>query len=157
MNDRLHISGNVPADRAEVMSDRPLIVWARDGKKLTIHGSGQTRRNFIWAEDVATATEIILNKGNIGEVYNIGTTQEFSVLDVANLLIKKMTTDGILENHITYVEDRPFNDFRYAITNEKLKELGWSERFTNFEENIQELIRSSRHLRMEDSIEGKGN
>ena len=116
------------------------ITLLKDGKKLTIHGQGATRRNFIWAEDVASATDLVLKKGEINEVYNIGTSQEYSVMDVATLLVKKMTDDGVLENHVQYVEDRPFNDFRYSVDTTKLKELGWCEVHTNFEENIDRII-----------------
>lgn len=112
----------------------------KEGKKLTIHGKGDTRRNFIWAEDVAIATECIFYKGEINEVYNIGTSQEYSVLDVAKLLVEKMTIDKMLDNHVLYVEDRPFNDFRYSVDNTRLKELGWNEEFTDFNKNIDILI-----------------
>jgi dTDP-glucose 4,6-dehydratase len=112
----------------------------KEGKKLTIHGKGDTRRNFIWAEDVASATELIFQKGELNEVYNIGTTQEYSVLDVATLLVNQLTQDKVLENHIEFVEDRPFNDFRYSVDSSLLKELGWEEKYTNFVENIMSLL-----------------
>lgn len=112
----------------------------KEGKKLTIHGKGDTRRNFIWAEDVSIATELIFNKGVLNEVYNIGTTQEFSVMDVAKLLVEKLTDDKTLENHIEFVEDRPFNDFRYSVDTTLLKSLGWEELFVNFNANINYLI-----------------
>ncbi len=112
----------------------------KEGKKLTIHGRGDTRRNFIWAEDVASATELIFQKGELNEVYNIGTTQEYSVLDVATLLVNQLTQDKVLENHIEFVEDRPFNDFRYSVDSSLLKELGWEEKYTNFVENIMSLL-----------------
>jgi len=116
----------------------------RAGKKLTIHGSGATRRNFIWAEDVASATRMILDKGAIDQIYNIGTDCERTVMDVAALLVKNMTNDKIVENHITFVADRPFNDFRYAINSSLLRSLGWKEEFTDFEKNVRSLI--SEHL-----------
>jgi dTDP-glucose 4,6-dehydratase len=112
----------------------------KEGKKLTIHGKGDTRRNFIWAEDVSIATELIFNRGVLNEVYNIGTTQEFSVMDVAKLLVEKLTDDKTLENHIEFVEDRPFNDFRYSVDTTLLKSLGWQELFVNFNTNINYLI-----------------
>jgi len=112
----------------------------RAGKKLTIHGSGATRRNFIWAEDVASATRTILEKGAIDQIYNIGTDCERTVMDVAALLVKNMTDDKIVENHITFVADRPFNDFRYAIDSSLLRSLGWSEQSTDFEANVLSLI-----------------
>lgn len=115
----------------------------RENKKLTIHGNGSTRRNFIWAEDVANATELIFYNGKLNEVYNIGTTQEFSVMDVAKMLVEKMTDDKNLDNHIEFVDDRPFNDFRYSVDTRLLKSLGWEERFTNFEDNINYLINTT--------------
>jgi len=112
----------------------------REGKKLTVHGTGETRRNFIWADDVAVATELIYNKGEINEIYNIGTTQEFSVLDVAKILVEKMTEDKALENHVVFIEDRPFNDFRYSVDTRFLRELGWKEEHNDFVKNIESLI-----------------
>jgi len=116
----------------------------RAGKKLTIHGSGATRRNFIWAEDVASATRTILEKGAIDQIYNIGTDCERTVMDVAALLVKYMTDDKDMANHVIYVADRPFNDFRYAIDSALLRSLGWTEEFTDFEKNVRSLI--SEHL-----------
>lgn len=112
----------------------------KSGEKLTIHGKGDTRRNFIWAEDVASATETIFYKGDINEVYNIGTTQEYSVLDVAKILIEALTEDKNMDNHICFVEDRPFNDFRYSVISNKLKELGWKEMHTDFISNVSKLL-----------------
>jgi dTDP-glucose 4,6-dehydratase len=114
-----------------------------EGKKLTVHGNGNTRRNFIWAEDVAIATELIFNNGELNETYNIGTNQEYSVLDVARLLVSKMTSDKDINNHVIFVEDRPFNDFRYSVDITLLKSLGWEEKFTNFEDNINYLINNT--------------
>ena len=111
----------------------------KSAKKLTIHGKGDTRRNFIWAEDVASATDCVLRKGLINEIYNIGTDNEYSVLDVATLLVKVLTKDKQLENHVEFIEDRPFNDFRYSVNTEQLKKLGWKEKHTNFIENITQL------------------
>lgn len=110
------------------------------GKRLTIHGAGQTRRNFIWAEDVARATALILERGEINEIYNIGTSQEHSVMDVAALLVRLMCPGDRLEDHVTFVADRPFNDFRYSVDSTRLRELGWSELFTDFEANVASLV-----------------
>lgn len=112
----------------------------KENKKLTIHGKGDTRRNFIWAEDVAIATELIFNKGELNEIYNIGTTQEYSVMDVAKILITKINNDTNIDKYIEFVEDRPFNDFRYSVDTTLLKSLGWEETFTDFVQNIQNLI-----------------
>jgi dTDP-glucose 4,6-dehydratase/UDP-glucose 4,6-dehydratase len=112
----------------------------REGRKLTIHGTGETRRNFIWAEDVAAATKLIMEKGEINEIYNIGTDCEKTVMDVASLLVQHMTPDKDIANHIVFVPDRPFNDFRYAIDSTLLRALGWSEEHQDFEANVLSLI-----------------
>jgi dTDP-D-glucose 4,6-dehydratase len=83
---------------------------------------------------------LLLERGDINEIYNIGTDQEWSVIDVARLLVVEMTSDGIFENHVTFVADRPFNDFRYSVDSTRLRELGWSELHTDFKANVRALI-----------------
>ena len=114
----------------------------RDNKKVTIQGDGSNIRAFLHSHDVARAFEIILEKGKIGEIYNIGSdeNQEYTVLQVANMLIEKIKKT---ENHnlwITYIEDRPFNDKRYYISNQKIKDLGWSIDM-DFEDGIDKLLK----------------
>ena len=99
-----------------------------ENKKCTVHGKGETRRNFIHVNDVSTAVECILINGKVGEIYNIGSNNEFSVMDIAKKLVKMLKNTDIVETHIEFVEDRHFNDLRYSISNKKLKELGWNER-----------------------------
>jgi len=94
-------------------------------QKCIIHGSGNTRRNFIHAFDVATAIEIIMLNGRIGEIYNIGTNDEYSVLDIVKMILHDFQIDDHIDDHIQYVDDRPFNDFRYSINTSKLENLGW--------------------------------
>ncbi len=96
--------------------------------------------HFAAQSHVARATMLLLEKGEINEIYNIGTDQEWSVMDVARLLVTEMTSDGILENHVTFVADRPFNDFRYSVDSTRLRELGWRELHTDFKANVRSLI-----------------
>lgn len=112
----------------------------KSGQKLTIHGKGDTRRNFIWAEDVAKATKMVIEHAEHNQIYNIGTTHEYSVMDIATILIKKIKNDEKIEDYIEYVKDRPFNDFRYSVTCDKLLSLGWKIEHDDFEKNIDELI-----------------
>jgi dTDP-glucose 4,6-dehydratase len=114
----------------------------RDNKKVTIQGDGSNIRAFLHSYDVARAFEIILEKGKIGEIYNIGSdeNQEYTVLQVAKLLIEKIKNTKEHDNWITYIEDRPFNDKRYYISNQKIKDLGWSIDI-DFEEGINELLK----------------
>ena len=114
----------------------------KDNKKVTIQGDGSNIRAFLHSHDVARAFEIILEKGKIGEIYNIGSdvNQEYTVLQVARLLIEKIKNTNDYNNWITYIEDRPFNDKRYYISNQKIKDLGWSIDM-NFEDGINELLK----------------
>ena len=96
-----------------------------EGKKVTIQGDGTAIRSFLHVHDVCTAFETILFKGVIGEIYNIGTHLEFSVLQIAKMLIRMMKKTNNYSEWVQYIPDRPFNDSRYFISNEKLKELGW--------------------------------
>ena len=106
---------------------------------MTIHGNGSSRRNFIYVDDVSSAIDIILNKGEINQIYNIGSENEYSVLDIANLLLTKIKPDQKIEDNVKYVTDRNFNDRRYAIDYTKLKLLGWKEKI-NFTDGIQKTI-----------------
>ena len=100
----------------------------KDGKKVTIQGDGSCVRAFLHAYDTVNAFITVLEKGKIGEIYNIGCDEgmEYSILDVAKILIKCIHNTEEYDKWITYIEDRPFNDKRYYISNEKLKELGWN-------------------------------
>ena len=101
---------------------------------LTLHGSGDNTRNYLFVEDVARAFDVILHRGAIGEIYNIGGDNELSNIDVARRLLKLM---GLVEQaggeaaaaakYIVRVADRPFNDLRYPLNCAKLLELGWRE------------------------------
>jgi dTDP-glucose 4,6-dehydratase len=114
----------------------------RDNKKVTIQGDGSNIRAFLHSHDVARAFEIILEKGKIGEIYNIGSdeNQEYTVLQVANMLIEKIKKTNNHNDWIIYIEDRPFNDKRYYISNQKIKDLGWSIDI-DFEDGIDELLK----------------
>lgn len=110
-----------------------------NGLKMSIHGKGETIRNFIYVEDVARAFETILLMGQIGQIYNIGTENEHSVIDIAALLHSKINPDRRFTDCIEYVEDRPFNDFRYCVDSSKLKELEWNTQ-TSFADGIEKTI-----------------
>jgi dTDP-glucose 4,6-dehydratase len=113
----------------------------KENKKVTIHGDGSTVRAFLHSFDTARAFEVILEKGVIGEIYNIGCDEnmEYSVKEVAKILIKLIKNTENYNDWIEYVEDRPFNDKRYYISNKKLKDLGWDISI-KFENAIKQLI-----------------
>ncbi|XAR56417.1 hypothetical protein NMG60_11036895 [Bertholletia excelsa] len=113
------------------------ILLAMKGKNLPIHGDGSNVRSYLYCEDVAEAFEVILHRGEVGHVYNIGTKRERRVIDVARDICKLFSMDP--EKRIKFVENRPFNDQRYFLDDEKLKILGWSER-TSWEEGLKKTI-----------------
>jgi dTDP-D-glucose 4,6-dehydratase len=99
----------------------------KENKKVTIQGDGSNIRAFLHANDTANAFELILVKGKIGEIYNIGCDDgmEYTVLEIAKILINLIKHTDNYDEWIEYIEDRPFNDKRYFISNQKLKDLGW--------------------------------
>lgn len=98
------------------------------GRKVTMHGTGENTRNFLFVEDVARAFECILFKGKVGSVYNIGGTNERTNLEVAKALIELSGYKGkAAEEMMVFVEDRFFNDLRYHIDSSRLQQLGWKE------------------------------
>lgn len=111
-------------------------------KKVTIQGDGSNVRAFLHVNDVCSALKLVLEKGEIGEIYNVGSDDhhEYTVLDIAKILIEKIKGTMVYDEWITYIEDRPFNDKRYYISNEKVKQLGWTID-TDFNNGINELIK----------------
>ena len=105
----------------------------KNNKKCTIHGtrSAEIKRAFMHVDDVVDAVDIVWKKGKTGEVYNIASDDELSVMDVTKLIIKTIKETESYDEWIEYVEDRPFNDSRYYICADKLKALGWSQKKTH--------------------------
>ncbi|KAK2387372.1 trifunctional UDP-glucose 4,6-dehydratase/UDP-4-keto-6-deoxy-D-glucose 3,5-epimerase/UDP-4-keto-L-rhamnose-reductase RHM1 [Trifolium repens] len=113
------------------------MLLAMKGKTLPIHGDGSNVRSYLYCEDVAEAFEIILHKGEVGHVYNIGTKKERKVIDVAKDICKLFSLDS--DKHVKFVDNRPFNDQRYFLDDEKLKKLGWFER-TSWEDGLKKTM-----------------
>lgn len=117
------------------------IMLLKENKKVTIQGDGSCVRAFLHAYDTASAFETILLKGEIGEIYNIGCDEgmEYSVIEVAKKIIKLVKNTENYNEWIEYIEDRPFNDQRYYISNKKVKDLGW-EITVEFDDGLKDLI-----------------
>jgi len=107
------------------------------GKPLTIHGDGTNKRNFLFVTDVANAFDTITHNAMDGQIYNIGTDFERSNLEVARELLKHLNLPE--DKNLVFVENRPFNDFRYHINSDKLKSLGWKPLVT-WEEGLKRTI-----------------
>ena len=114
----------------------------KNNEKCTIHGtnSANVRRAFMHVEDVVDAVEVVWKRGIRGEVYNIASDDELSVMDVTKLIIKTLKNTEDYDEWIDYIEDRPFNDQRYYICAKKLKALGWSQKRTR-----EDLIKYIQH------------
>jgi dTDP-glucose 4,6-dehydratase len=109
------------------------------GKPCCIHGNGNNKRSFIYVQDTVNAFDIILHKGHIGQIYNIGTSEEQSNLQVAQNLIKIFGLQDKEKDYITYVENRLFNDFRYGMSSDKLRNLGWKQE-VGWEEGLKKTV-----------------
>jgi len=106
---------------------------------LTLHGDGSNTRNFLFVGDVASAFDTILHKGEVGHIYNIGGENEQSNLEVAKNLIKMLGKEDKMDELITFVEDRKFNDLRYTINSAKLHSLGWEEKM-KWDEGLKQTV-----------------
>lgn len=114
----------------------------KEGKKCTIHGKNcaNIKRAFMHVEDVVDAVETVWKKGTAGDIYNIASDDELTVIEVTHLIIETILGTTEYDKWITYVEDRPFNDKRYYICADKLKSLGWSQKKTR--EDIVKFLES---------------
>ncbi|TAK63406.1 MAG: dTDP-glucose 4,6-dehydratase [Bacteroidetes bacterium] len=114
-----------------------MIANAVEGKPLPVYGDGMNIRDWLYVNDHCRAIDVVLHKGNIGEIYNIGGNNEWANISIVKLLLKEL---GKPESLITYVKDRPGHDRRYAIDATKIQnELGWSPSVT-FEVGIRKTI-----------------
>ena len=107
------------------------------GEKVPVYGDGLNVRDWLYVYDHCKAIDVVLHKGRVGEVYNIGGHNEKTNMEITHLILDAMGKD---ESSIKYVEDRLGHDRRYAIANDKIQsELGWEPSVT-FEEGIKLTI-----------------
>lgn len=105
------------------------------GKSLTIQGSGEQRRSFLYVDDFCDAIFCVIEKGVSGHIYNIGSKDELTVLQVAQILSEEMKCKADLR----YVQDRNFNDTRYLVHTTELEKLGWRQK-TDFRDGLRRVI-----------------
>jgi dTDP-glucose 4,6-dehydratase len=103
------------------------ILFALEGKKMTVHGDGSARREWTYVKDNVEAILLGIEKGKLNEIYNISSNEEYSVLEIVKLILKIMKMP---ENFFVFVEDRPGQDIRYSIDSTKIKKLGWNPKMT---------------------------
>ena len=115
-----------------------MIINALSDKKLPVYGDGKNVRDWLYVEDHCRAIDRILQKGRVGEVYNIGGHNERANIDVVKTILKEL---GKPEDLIEHVTDRKGHDRRYAIDPTKIHtELGW-EPETKFEDGIKKTVK----------------
>jgi dTDP-glucose 4,6-dehydratase len=123
----------------------PLIInKAIAGESLPVYGEGANVRDWLYVADHVSALCCVLDKGDLGQTYNLGGNSERSNLDVVNCICKIL--DELLpakhpySNLISFVDDRPGHDLRYAINNSKINlDLGWSAT-ENFDDGLRKTI-----------------
>lgn len=108
------------------------IINAANRSPLPVYGDGSNVREWIYVEDNCRAIDFVLRKGNIGEVYNIGSGEERTNLEVTHAILDEV---GVEEDLVNYVEDRPGHDQRYAVNASKINALGWEPNWT-FEQGV---------------------
>jgi len=108
-----------------------------ENKKVPVYGQGLQSREWIFTEDHCRAVETIMEKGEPGEVYNIGTGYEKPNIETTRFVLKEM---GFGDEMIEYVKDRPGHDWRYAINSQKLRGLGWQPQ-VDWEEGLRRTIK----------------
>lgn len=87
-----------------------------------MYGDGLHQRDWLHVEDHCSAIEIVLEKGSVGEIYNVGAGNETKNIDLVEALLSIFRLDG---DSIEYVEDRPGHDRRYSVDISKISQLGW--------------------------------
>jgi dTDP-glucose 4,6-dehydratase len=124
-----------------------MILNALEGKPLPVYGDGKNVRDWLFVEDHCSAIRAVLEKGRIGETYNIGGNSERANIDVVRTicnLVDEMRPRAVGSSRhdlITYVKDRPGHDRRYAINASKLeRELGWKPA-AEFENGLRRTVR----------------
>lgn len=107
-----------------------------EGKKVPLYGDGKNIRDWIFVEDNCEAIEMASEKGKEGEIYNIGTENELTNIEITELILKELEFD---KNSIEYVKDRLGHDRRYSLDCTKIRKLGWNPKH-NFIEALKQTI-----------------
>jgi dTDP-glucose 4,6-dehydratase len=116
----------------------PLFITnAIDDLPLPLYGDGLNVRDWIYVLDHCEAIDVVLHRGKLGEIYNIGGGNELPNIELTRLILKLL---GKSESLIRFVKDRPGHDRRYSLDCSKIKALGWEPRYS-FEEALSETVR----------------
>ena len=114
-----------------------MIINAINDKPLPVYGDGKNVRDWLYVEDHCSAITAVLDKGAIGEVYNIGGENEWQNIDIVRRILSLLGKD---EELIQFVKDRPGHDRRYAIDPSRIRDvLGWAPAH-KFEEGLEQTV-----------------
>lgn len=109
------------------------------GQPVVLHGDGTPTRRYLFAGDAADAFDTILHKGQMDQIYNVGSYDEISNLTLCSKLLTYLNiphgTQEELHKWVKHTIDRPFNDHRYAVDGTKLRQLGWEQK-TSFSDGM---------------------
>lgn len=113
------------------------ITNAMRNKKLPVYGDGKNVRDWIYVIDNCDAIDMVMQKGKLGEIYNIGSGNETTNMDITNMILKELNKP---DNLIEFVPDRKGHDKRYSLNTGKIEKLGWKPKH-DFTTAIKETIR----------------
>ncbi len=114
-----------------------IISKVTDNKPAPLYAKGENMREWLYVEDCATGIYAVLEKGRVGEIYNLGSGQERRNIDVAKKILSFLEKPA---NLIEFVQDRPGHDFRYSLNSDKIKiDLGFKAQ-TEFEIGLEKTI-----------------
>lgn len=108
-----------------------------EGKKVPLYGDGKNVRDWLYVEDNCEAIDLVLHKGKVGEVYNIGGENERENIEITRFILKELKKP---EEIIQFIKDRPGHDRRYSVDCSKVKKLGWSPK-TKIEDGLIKTIK----------------
>ncbi len=115
-----------------------VIIKALNNEPIPVYGTGENIREWLFVSDCAEAVFEIIQKGKIGEIYNVGSGQEKRNIDVVRTILNIL---GKSEDLIEFVKDRPGHDFRYSLNTEKIKkEIDWQAKI-KFEEGVEKTVK----------------
>ncbi|MCM8831500.1 MAG: dTDP-glucose 4,6-dehydratase [Candidatus Omnitrophica bacterium] len=107
-----------------------------ENKKLPLYGDGLNIRNWIYVLDNVRAIDFLIHKGEVGQIYNVSSDDEFTNLQITEMILKKFNLDN---SWIKYVKDRAGHDRRYSIDATKIRSLGWKPIY-DFEKSLDATI-----------------
>ncbi len=115
-----------------------IILKALRNEKVPVYGRGLNIREWLYVSDCVDAVFEIMEKGKIGEIYNVGSGNERRNIEVVKLVLNLLNRS---EDLIEFVKDRPGHDFRYSLNSEKIiKEIGWKSK-TDFSDGIEKTVK----------------